>query len=168
MIRQARAEEWEPLGRLMVRVYAGLEGFPTPAEQPAYYAMLGDIGQFAKRPDTEILVAVSEDGNLQGGLVYFGDMAQYGAGGTATRESNASGFRFLAVDPRTRGAGIGKALTEACIERARTRNHGAVVIHTTEPMRVAWRMYQRMGFVRAPDLDFDQAGLPVFGFRLRL
>lgn len=35
-------------------------------------------------------------------------------------------------------------------------------------MAVAWRLYEKMGFERSPDLDFDQNGLPVFGSRLRL
>ncbi len=168
MIRPARPDEQVRLGQLMVRVYAKLEGFPSPNEQPAYYDMLANVGRFTERPDTEVLVSVADDGAVQGGLVYFGDMAQYGAGGTATRETNASGFRFLAVDPEARGAGVGKALTEACLERAKARGHDQVVIHTTEPMRMAWRMYQRMGFVRSPDLDFSQEGFPVFGFRLHL
>jgi hypothetical protein len=29
-------------------------------------------------------------------------------------------------------------------------------------------MYERMGFVRAEELDFLQEGFPVYGFRLRL
>ena len=35
-------------------------------------------------------------------------------------------------------------------------------------MQVAWRLYQKMGFERSPDLDFTQEELPVFGFRLGL
>lgn len=39
---------------------------------------------------------------------------------------------------------------------------------TTEAMRTAWGMYERMGFRRSEDLDFPQEDLPVFGFRLSL
>jgi hypothetical protein len=35
-------------------------------------------------------------------------------------------------------------------------------------MKVAWRMYEALGFERSPDLDFLQGELPVFGFRLKL
>lgn len=35
-------------------------------------------------------------------------------------------------------------------------------------MRLAWGLYERLGFQRSEDLDFAQQGLPVFGFRCRL
>jgi hypothetical protein len=35
-------------------------------------------------------------------------------------------------------------------------------------MQTAWKMYEKMGFVRSLDLDFMQGQLPVFGFRLKL
>ena len=167
-IREMRPEESGALGQLLVAVYAGLDGFPTPDEQPAYYAMLANIGQFSERPGARVLVAVSADGQVMGGVVYFGDMAQYGSGGTATAVGNASGIRLLGVDARFRGLGIGRALTSACIRRAKERGHAAVILHTTEAMRIAWGLYERLGFERSPDLDFIQGALPVFGFRLSL
>jgi len=166
-IREARSDEFDSLGQLMVSVYAHLPGFPGPDEQPKYYAMLAHIGGLTERPGTRLLVAVIGDA-LAGGVVYFSDMAQYGSGGTATQEKDAAGFRLLAVDPRARGMGVGRALTEACIARARAQGVGQVILHTTRAMQVAWEMYERMGFERSPDLDFQQEALEVFGFRLRL
>lgn len=34
-------------------------------------------------------------------------------------------------------------------------------------MMTAWKMYERIGFQRALDLDFMQEELPVYGFRLK-
>jgi GNAT superfamily N-acetyltransferase len=167
VVREARPEEHEALGQLMVAVYAGLEGFPTPEEQPQYYGMLADIGRLAERPGAELLVAV--DGNhVLGGVVYFADMAQYGSGGTATREKDAAGFRLLAVSLEARGLGVGKALVDRCLKLARDHGRRRMVIHTTAAMRTAWAMYERMGFRRAEDLDFMQGQLQVYGFRLEL
>lgn len=166
-LRDARPEEFGPLGRLMVQGYASLEGFPKPEEQPAYYDMLANIGSFARKPHTRLLVAV-DGGTLLGGVVYFSDMAQYGSGGTATQERGASGFRLLAVDPAARGRGVGQALVERCIDLARKDGNVQVILHTTQAMQVAWRMYEKRGFRRSTDLDFLQGSLPVFGFRLRL
>ena len=168
VIRDARAEEHQPLGLLMVDVYSSLDGFPGRAEQPGYYALLADVGSFAARPGARVLVAVAEDGELIGGVVYFGDLSHYGAGGTAISIPNASGVRLLAVRAEHRGSGAGKALTVACLDAARAAGHAEVILHTTAAMQVAWQMYARLGFVRAADLDFLQHGLPVFGFRLRL
>jgi GNAT superfamily N-acetyltransferase len=166
-IRAARPEEYPALGQLLVRVYGQLDGFPKPHEQPKYYEMLENIGNLALKPDTQLLVAAAGD-RILGGLVYFSDMAQYGSGGTATREKNASGFRLLGVAPEARGMGVAKALVEQCIAMARERGHAQVVIHTTGAMQVAWKLYEARGFKRSEDLDFMQGDLQVYGFRLRL
>lgn len=152
----------------MVRVYSQLEGFPKETEQPEYYKMLANIGDFTAKPKTELLVAVSSEGKIAGGVVYFSDMQYYGSGGTATQEKDASGFRLLAVDPFSRGKGIGKLLTNECIRKAKNSGQSQVVIHTTKAMQTAWKMYEKLGFKRAEDLDFMQGELPVFGFRLKL
>jgi ribosomal protein S18 acetylase RimI-like enzyme len=167
-IRDLHPSEFDALGRLMVDVYSKLEGFPTPAEQPRYYELLANIGRFVEKPDTRVLVAVSPAADLVGGVVYFGDMAHYGSGGIATSVRDASGIRLLAVDPRFRNSGAGKALTNACIRLARERGHSQVILHTTQAMQIAWALYERLGFVRAEALDFSQEGYPVFGFRLPL
>lgn len=167
-LRDVLPEEEASLGQLMVRVYAQLEGFPTPEEQPDYYDLLAHIARFTERPGTRVLVAKTTGGDLAGGVVYFGDMAHYGSGGTATQERNASGIRLLGIDPKFRGLGAGRALTQACIDLARDKGHAQVILHTTQAMRLAWGLYERMGFRRSEDLDFLQQGLPVFGFRLAL
>lgn len=167
-IREIRPEEEDALGQLMVRVYSQLEGFPSPEEQPAYYDLLAHIARFAEKPEARVLVAKTPEDELVGGVVYFGDMAHYGSGGTATQERNASGIRLLGIDPRFRGLGAGRALTQACIDLARDKGHAQVILHTTQAMRRAWDLYERMGFRRSEDLDFLQQGFPVHGFRLAL
>ncbi|MGD8379623.1 MAG: GNAT family N-acetyltransferase [Gammaproteobacteria bacterium] len=167
-IREVQTGEYQRLGQLMVEVYSGLEGFPKPEEQPAYYEKLANIGYLNERPHTRVLVALSSEGELLGGVVYFSDMISYGSGGAATTVRDASGIRLLGVDPRYRGLGVGKSLTQACLDLARKHGHSQVVLHTTAAMRVAWGMYERLGFERSPDLDFLQEGLQVFGFRLPL
>jgi GNAT superfamily N-acetyltransferase len=165
-IRNAKPPEFETIGKLMVAVYSQLDGFPTPAEQPAYYQMLSNIGTFTDKPETELLAAVSNDGKILGAVVYFNDMQYYGSGGTATAEKNAAGFRLLAVSEEVRGLGIGKSLTTACIQKARNNKRSQMIIHSTKAMQTAWKMYQDLGFKSAQELDFMQGELAVFGFRL--
>ena len=168
IIRDATANEFPEIGKLMVNVYSHLEGFPTKNEQPDYYKMLANIGSLTENPKVKLLIAVSSSGKIVGAVVYFGDMKYYGSGGTATREKDASGFRLLAVDPAARGQGIGKLLTNACIQMAKDEKRTQMIIHTTKTMQIAWEMYENMGFKRSKDLDFLQGELPVFGFRLLL
>ena len=167
-IGDLRPEDAAALGELMVEVYAALEGFPKPEEQPAYYDLLRGIARFIEKPGVRVLTAHTAEGQLVGGVVTFADMAQYGSGGTATQERDASGIRLLGIDPRFRGLGAGRALTEACIQLAREAGHAQVILHTTQAMRTAWGLYERMGFRRSEDLDFLQQGFPVYGFRLEL
>lgn len=83
--------------------------------------------------------------------------------------NNAPEMRLLAVAPDARGLGIGRKLTEECIRRARGQGYPSLTLHTHKLMAAAMQMYERMGFVRAPELDF---GLPeggvVVGYRLEL
>ncbi len=77
--------------------------------------------------------------------------------------------RLLAVAPEARGQGIGTALMEECIRRARRLGASCLNLHTTDMMQVAMRMYERMGFVRAPELDFHpDPSITVKGYRLAL
>lgn len=167
IIREAASDEFQGLGQLMVQVYSQLDGFLKPQEHPHYYDVLANIGTLASVPGVQLLVAVAED-RIIGGVVYYADMAHYGAPGIATREQNASAFRFLAVAPGARGTGAGKALVERCIELAMEKEHAQVVIHTTNAMKIAWSMYEARGFKRSLDLDFTVGEMPVFGFRLPL
>lgn len=167
-IRNAKPSEFKRIGQLIVAVYSGLEGFPKADEQPEYYNTLAQIGEFTKKSGVELLVAVSDNGKILGGVLYFSNMKNYGSGGTAPMEQNASGFRLLAVDPAARGLGIGKALSLECIARAKMHGHQQILIHSTAFMKLAQRMYRKLGFKRSQDLDFEQRGLQVHGFRLNL
>ncbi len=168
IVRNATTEEFDEVGKLMIQVYSQLEGFPKEAEQPEYYKMLANIGELTKKPNTELLIAISTDEKIAGAVVYFTDMSSYGSGGTAPQEKNASGFRLLAVNHEVRGQGVGKLLTNKCIEKAKDSNQNQVIIHSTEFMKVAWKMYENLGFKRSEDLDFMQGSLPVYGFRLKV
>src|SRR5690242_19526310 len=101
-LREARPDEFEALGQLLVDVYARLDGFPKPEEQPRYYALLADIGHFARKPQAQLLVALDAQERLLGGVVYFGEMAHYGSGGMAGTLTDASGIRLLGVAPAAR------------------------------------------------------------------
>jgi predicted N-acetyltransferase YhbS len=77
--------------------------------------------------------------------------------------------RLLAVAPDARGQGIGTALMKECIRRARRLGAACLNLHTTDMMKVAMRMYERIGFVRAPDLDFHpDPSVTVKAYRLEL
>lgn len=167
-IRLARPEEYPALGALTVAAYASLPGMPTVAEQLEYYELLRDVGRRASKASLRVFAAIDASGEALGSVDFIGDMADYGSGGTASAITDAAGIRLLAVAPASRGRGVGKRLTEFCIDHARELGCRRVVLHSTRSMQTAWAMYERLGFERFPELDFRQGQLEVFGFALTL
>jgi len=92
----------------------------------------------------------------------------------AGRLGRAAGAR---VERSARGAGVGQALVEACLERARAAGAPVLCLHTAEFMTAAVAIYERLGFRRDPAFDFDgtrRLGLdgvrpvPILAYRLDL
>jgi ribosomal protein S18 acetylase RimI-like enzyme len=101
--------------------------------------------------ETAEIVVAEEAGELLGAVAYCAPFSQPRAEFFAPEWPL---IRMLVVRPEARGRGIGRALTEACIERARRDGAGAVALHTSPAMEVALAMYLRMGFTlrrRVPD-----------------
>jgi predicted N-acetyltransferase YhbS len=143
-VRQARPHEYEAAGEVTVRAYAGLV-----ASDREY---VDELGRAAHRAEhTELLVAVDEkDGEVLGTVAFVTPGSPYAE---VAREGEGE-FRMLAVGPNARGRGIGEALVQACLDRARRHGFHAVAISTVWDMRAAHRLYARMGFHRAPERDW--------------
>jgi len=147
LIRPVRREEYEALGELTVAAYHAI-----PIDMPhqdEYDVALRDV---ARRAETSyVVVAATPAGEVLGGATYVsGPDDPYSE---ELREGEA-GMRMLAVDPAAQGRGVGRALTEWCLDRARVDGRRRMVLHTAHFMPVAVRMYERLGFVRVPELDF--------------
>jgi len=167
LIRRAGPDDYAAYGQLLVQSYVALPGFPGPEQQPDYYRMLADVGQLTTKASVDIFVA-SLNQQVLGGVVYIGDMRDYGATEQTAGIRQACGIRLLAVHPASRGLGIGQALTEYCITQAKAAGKQRVVLHSTEAMASARRLYQRLGFIALEALNFSQVGLAVYGFQLQL
>ena len=166
IIREVKEEEHKVVGEMMVKVYSNLSGFPSPKEQPDYYKMLLNVGELTDSENVQLFIA-DVDNEIQGAVLYINDMKAYGSGSNAVNLKGA-GFRLLAVKPAARGNGFGKMLSLHCIKIAKKNHHDYLYIHTTDTMKLAWGMYERLGFERYKYLDFSQKGIPVYGFRMPL
>src|SRR5262249_42225590 len=66
-----------------------------------------------------------------------------------------------------RGRGVGEALMRECLRLAQESGAPGITLHTTEMMQAAMRLYERMGFVRVPELDLRPLpGVVAKGYRL--
>ena len=69
---------------------------------------------------------------------------------------------MLVVSHESRGKGIGHALTDICLNRAKRDQSEILALHTSKIMRVALSMYLKMGFVfysEAPDIHGVKYGV---------
>lgn len=62
-------------------------------------------------------------------------------------------IRFLSVLPEFGGKGIGRKLTEKCIEYAKENKEQIVALHTSEIMGKAIRLYENLGFKILREID---------------
>lgn len=147
-LRDARPGDLDRLSRLLAEVYGEFQPhFPDDLWQ----AYLGEIVDVRSRRGSELIVA-----ELAGRLV--GTVGFYPEGSRSALEGWPVGWasiRTLAVLPEVRGRGVGAALTRECLRRAHEGGAAAVGLHTNPFMAAANRLYERLGFLRAPEFDVE-------------
>jgi len=149
-VRTADDAEFATIADLTATTYLA-EGYGDES----YESTLRDVAGRARA--ATVLVAVI------GGAV-VGSVAVATKGG-AYAEMAAPGeavIRMLVVDPAARGSGAGTALVRACLDAALADGCETVRLSTQATMTAAHRIYERLGFVRTPDRDWE----PVPGLRL--
>lgn len=179
IIRAIEPHEHATVGALTVEVYADVLGQTL---DDGYRAELARVGE--RLDDAEVLVAVDTgDAGRSGGP---GSGAERGAArgrvlgsityvpGPESRYAEFTGadevgLRMLVVAPEVQRRGVGRALVEACIERARATGRRRITLHTAEPLVGAQRFYERLGFDRVPARDWQPApGVRLLGYELAL
>jgi ribosomal protein S18 acetylase RimI-like enzyme len=146
VIREARPDEYAAVGELVVDVYRSII--------PGLDEYADELRDVANRVASGALVWVAEvDGALAGTVTYVPGPGRY----AEFDDPHGAGIRMLAVLPTFQGRGIGEALTRACIDKARQDGRRRVYLDTTQWMEKAQRLYRRIGFARAPELDWEPA-----------
>jgi ribosomal protein S18 acetylase RimI-like enzyme len=160
-VREARPEEYEAIGELTVAAYAI---FPEAADDPGYLAELRDVARRAAA--CPIYAALDDTGKVLGSATYVPGPGNPLA---ESERPGEAGIRMLAVAPWAQGQGVGTALARALVERARAEGRRGVALLSLPAMQAAHRLYERLGFRRAPGRDWEPApGLRLLGFELEL
>ncbi len=124
-----------------------------------YAAVIADARSRAR--SATVLVALDgEDGPVVGTVTF----ARAGTPFADVARSGEAEFRMLGVAADGRGRGVGTALVRACTRLARAAGADRLVLSVHEDAGNARRLYERLGFVREPDRDWD----PVPGAHLLL
>jgi len=162
-LRDARPAEHDEVSELIRDAYLEYQPHFPPEVWEGYLRNIMDV---PSRLGVADLIVAEVAGRLSGAVTFYPEASH------SERESWPAGWagvRLLAVHPEARGLGIGRALMDECLRRCRQLSVPALGLHTTELMNVARGMYERMGFVRTPDYDFEAGpGLVVMAYRLDL
>lgn len=143
-IRPVAPDELTEAGDVTLAAYGTVDGIVL---SDGYAADLRDVAD--RVTGATVLVAV-EDARVLGTVTLVEDPASRWSEGLVTGEF---GIRMLGVAPDARGRGIGTALLRACLDRAREAGAVRAVLHSTESMTEAHRIYTRAGFRRVPERD---------------
>ncbi|HVW33688.1 MAG TPA: GNAT family N-acetyltransferase [Acidimicrobiia bacterium] len=153
LVREATEADFAAVGRLTIDAYQALDRWVGDD----YAKELADVAARAGAPNTLVLVAEADAGDGLGPTTVLGSVTLTIGGGPyfewAPGVDGDCGFRMLAVDPAAQGRGVGPRLVAECLDRARAAGCRRMVIGSTEWMTTAHRIYERLGFRRAPHLD---------------
>lgn len=106
---------------------------------PGFQAKIGNMSALAEVGE---IVVAEVDGQIVGAVAYvspFAPKAEF-------FRPEWPIMRMLVVAPDFRGHGIGRALAQECLCRAKRDGASVFALHTSKLMQVALPMYERMGF----------------------
>ena len=147
-IRPARAEELSGVENLVKAAY---REFQPLMPEVAWNRWMDNISETLQAPEGMVLVA-GDQGRIQGAVKFYPDAGQAHLGQWPAR---AASMRLLAVSPASRGRGYGRLLTQACLNRARDLSIPTIFLFTGTFMTAARKLYEKLGFKRAPEFDRD-------------
>ncbi|MDP4549381.1 GNAT family N-acetyltransferase [Alkalihalobacillus macyae] len=151
-IRNAKKDELHAIRRQRVEAYADhKQAIPEAHWGALRQAISSEADQ---QPGVELLVAEMDE-NIVGSVALF--PANTDAYEGFVDEVNYPEIRVLAVAPSARGKGVATALLTECIHLARAQGFHEIGLHTGEFMKTAIALYERSGFKRLPQHDFEPA-----------
>ena len=158
VIREAGDDELDAVAALIVDAYAEYAARMSP---DAWSSYANEIANVRGRLGDSVLLVAERGGALVGSVTMF-------AGWRGAQEGT-TGLRLLAVLPECRGEGVGRALMEDCVRRAREAGKERIVLTTTQEMAAIREITESMGFTREPGLDHEPApGVRYQGYALKL
>lgn len=158
-IRLAVAQDLPAVRRLVNVAYAEFEPWLTPANWTQMTSNLAKV--IEPGAPGRLLVAQLGD-QLAGTITYLPP----GPKDYRRVPPEWAVIRALAVDPELRGRGVGRALTEHCLARARADHAPAVGLHTAEMMVAARALYEHAGFVYQHDFTHLDLRFSIYALQM--
>lgn len=143
-VTPARPDQHAAVRALLRRAYGGYAGAMAPAVFAVYLADVLDLDSAHATT-----VVASAHGEVLGTARLHVDPP------APALPPGSSWVRAVAVDPDHEGRGIARALMHAGAATARAAGSTALYLHTTTFMARAVRLYEHLGYRRAPAFDTD-------------
>ena len=150
VIRSGTTVDLDALRGVVARANEPFRGRVAGSLFTSYLASAMDVD---RRLDDGELLAAELEGAIVGTITFYRDARDEGI--PVRFPDGTAGIRATAVDPSAQGLGIGRALVGFCIDRAAEAGARAVGLHTATFMDAAVRIYERSGFMRVPEYDFE-------------
>jgi len=158
MIRDYRPSDQEALSQLALKAFEQYRDRYQPWEE-----FSAKIAGWTNLAETAQLILGEEDGTPLGAVA----LVPPNSTPNSHFPPDWAAIRMLVVDPVHRGRGIGKRLTEECLQRARALNCTTIGLHTSPIMEVALAMYLKMGFIKEKDIaPIHQVAYGVYRLKL--
>jgi ribosomal protein S18 acetylase RimI-like enzyme len=164
-VREATPDEHPEAGRVTSEAYREFVG-PGDEDWERYLRRIANVAERADQ--TTIMIAV-EDGRVLGSLTLEldGRVRDEGEEGQRPLEPEEAHIRMLGVDPAARARGVARALMAESEARARAAGKTFMTLNTTQRMKAAQAMYERLGYERAEDIVFPD-GFVLLGYSKKL
>jgi predicted N-acetyltransferase YhbS len=150
VVRDAVQADYPAIREVILAAYGQYAYLVAPDVFEPYLADLLDLEKHARNGRW---LVVQADGEIQGSGAFYPDAAAQGAG---LPPGWASG-RGLAVRPAVRGRGVARALLAAAECLAEDGGAPVFAFHTASFMTGAITLYERLGYCRAPEFDYNMA-----------
>ena len=159
-LRRASATDHEAIGEVTVAAYTEY----SEATEGGYVEHLRDAA--TRDREAELWLAEDEEtGEVLGTVT----LCPVGSPWREIGTDDEAEFRMLGVSPRAQRRGVGSALMDLVVRRAREDGRSAIVLSSLDTMTAAHRIYERQGFARVPDRDWSPApGVDLIAFRTEL
>lgn len=140
--RKGAFNDTEPLQVLAMDSWSHFRNELTPGNWEQLNATLHNKNTFVHLLETaDCIVCTTKDQKIAG-MVFLIPSGNP----TDIYPENWCYIRFLTVSPAHSGKGIGRCLSQQCIDLAQQRGEHTIALHTSEMMTNARRLYEHMSF----------------------
>ena len=160
MIETATREDFNAIADLNVAAFSQFSPLLEPGAWEAMQRNLRNIAERARKAEFFVCRAGNE---IAGSVGY----CPAGDGDPSIFSPEMASVLLLAVHPSHQGKGLAKALTAACIARARGDGAACLALFTSEFMQAAHHVYRSLGFRMESELP-RRYGIRYFRFVMPL